>query len=68
MKTNVSQQPKFVGGPFTINVSEQTLPGSSILSNIKAIDLDQQGPYSTLTFSALAENGKPSVRTWNDIR
>ncbi|XP_021960448.2 protocadherin Fat 4 isoform X2 [Folsomia candida] len=54
--------PRIVGGPFRINVSEQTLPGSSILSNIKAIDMDQHGsPYSTLTFSALEDSqGKPS--------
>ncbi|ODM95632.1 Fat-like cadherin-related tumor suppressor [Orchesella cincta] len=45
--------PKFISGPFNINVSEQTLPGSTILSGIKATDLDQQGPYSTLTFSAI---------------
>ncbi|ODM87088.1 Protocadherin-10, partial [Orchesella cincta] len=55
--------PKFISGPFNINVSEQTLPGSTILSGIKATDLDQQGPYSTLTFSAInSRDGKPSVR------
>lgn len=56
--------PKFIGGPFHINISEQTLPGSTILNGIKATDLDQQGPYSTLTFSAInSRDGKPSVRT-----
>jgi len=54
-------QPRIAGGPFRINVSEQTLPGSTILSKIEAKDDDQQGPYSTLTFSALDSLGKPSV-------
>ncbi|CAG7647491.1 unnamed protein product [Allacma fusca] len=52
--------PKWINPPSIVNVSEQTLPGTSILTGFKAIDMDQPGPHSTLTFSALDLHGKPS--------
>jgi len=44
--------PQFIGTPYVINVSEVTVVGSTLIPNskIKAIDEDQQGPFSTVEY------------------
>lgn len=45
-------QPIFVAGPYSVNVSEQTPPGSVLMpaGRIRAVDGDQQGPFSTVQY------------------
>lgn len=45
--------PEFVGTPYIVNISEVTVPGSSLFPGhrIKAIDGDSQGPFSTVEYS-----------------
>ncbi|XP_076032674.1 protocadherin Fat 4-like Cad96Ca isoform X2 [Oratosquilla oratoria] len=43
--------PVFVNEPYFVNVSEVTVVGTIILSNIEARDEDQQGPFSTVHYS-----------------
>ena len=44
--------PQFVGVPYVANVSEQTPPGSALLpaGRVRAVDGDQQGPFSTVQY------------------
>lgn len=44
--------PEFIGTPYTVNVSEVSIPGSGLIpaSKIRAIDGDQQGPFSTVEY------------------
>lgn len=43
--------PKFIGDPYTLNISEVTVPGTVVLQGIKASDIDQQGAFSTVHYS-----------------
>ncbi|XP_022248169.1 protocadherin Fat 4-like [Limulus polyphemus] len=42
--------PKFVGTPYSLNLSEVTVVGTVVMQNIKAIDVDQAGPFSTVEY------------------
>ena len=42
--------PVFRGAPYVVNISELSLVGSVIFSDILAIDADQQGPFSTVEY------------------
>ena len=42
--------PVFVNAPYKLNISELTIVGTRIFSNIKAIDDDQPGPFSTVEY------------------
>ncbi|CAG0889742.1 unnamed protein product [Darwinula stevensoni] len=42
--------PEFVGAPYTVNVSELTVPGSTILT-VRSRDKDQDGPHSTVQYA-----------------
>ncbi|XP_074597982.1 uncharacterized protein LOC141852757 [Brevipalpus obovatus] len=44
--------PEFIAAPYTVNVSEVSVPGSPLVpvSRIRAIDGDQQGPFSTVEY------------------
>ena len=43
--------PNFFDAPYLLNISELTIVGSRIFRNIKAIDADQPGPFSTVEYS-----------------
>ncbi|XP_075236204.1 protocadherin Fat 4-like Cad96Ca [Lycorma delicatula] len=45
--------PQFVNAPYILNISEVTVVGTRVLQGVKAIDADQQGPYSTVQYSVL---------------
>ncbi|GAB0090678.1 protocadherin Fat 1 [Sergentomyia squamirostris] len=45
--------PQWVGAPYSLTLSEVTVPGTRILQGARAIDLDQQGPFSTVEYSIL---------------
>ena len=44
-------EPEWLGLPYVANISEVTLVGSVIMQSIRAIDRDQQGPFSTIVYS-----------------
>ncbi|XP_037076459.1 protocadherin-like wing polarity protein stan [Pollicipes pollicipes] len=48
--------PQFIGAPYTLNISEVTVPGTVVLQGIKAVDADQQGPFSTVHYSVIEGN------------
>ncbi|XP_053211587.1 protocadherin-16-like [Panonychus citri] len=45
--------PEFIGTPYIVNISEVTVPGSSLFPGhrIRANDGDSQGPFSTVEYS-----------------
>ena len=43
--------PIFQNSPYKLNISELTIVGSSIFDQIKAVDQDQPGPFSTVEYS-----------------
>ncbi|XP_039445522.1 cadherin-89D [Culex pipiens pallens] len=45
--------PQWIGGPYSANVSEVTIVGTRILQGVRAVDLDQPGPYSTIEYQVL---------------
>ncbi|XP_055550526.1 protocadherin Fat 1 isoform X2 [Wyeomyia smithii] len=45
--------PKWIGAPYSINISETTAIGTRILQTIHAVDQDQPGPYSTIIYRVL---------------
>ena len=42
--------PVFRGAPYIVNISEHSLVGSYIYSDILALDADQQGPFSSVEY------------------
>nr|XP_015921109.1 protocadherin Fat 4 isoform X2 [Parasteatoda tepidariorum] len=42
--------PMFVGAPYSVNISEVTVVGSTVIQGIKAVDKDQYGPFSTVEY------------------
>ncbi|CAG0916273.1 unnamed protein product [Notodromas monacha] len=56
--------PYFIGGPYAVNVSEMTAVGSTVIE-VLAKDEDQDGPFSTITYSivpdAYSDQGKPPL-------
>lgn len=46
--------PKWINAPYVITLSEVTVPGTRILQGIKAIDDDQEGPFSTVEYQVLS--------------
>ncbi|XP_065202017.1 protocadherin beta-11 isoform X2 [Planococcus citri] len=45
--------PQFINAPYLLNVSEVTVVGTRVLQGIRAVDADQQGPFSTVQYSVL---------------
>uniref|UniRef100_A0A182P920 Cadherin domain-containing protein n=1 Tax=Anopheles epiroticus TaxID=199890 RepID=A0A182P920_9DIPT len=45
--------PVWIGAPYKLNLSEVTVIGTRILQGIRAHDLDQPGPYSTVEYQTL---------------
>ncbi|XP_053680420.1 cadherin EGF LAG seven-pass G-type receptor 1 [Anopheles nili] len=45
--------PTWIGAPYKLNLSEVTVIGTRILQGIRAHDLDQPGPYSTVEYQTL---------------
>ncbi|XP_058117565.1 cadherin EGF LAG seven-pass G-type receptor 1 [Anopheles ziemanni] len=45
--------PIWIGAPYKLNLSEVTVIGTRILQGIRAHDLDQPGPYSTVEYQTL---------------
>ncbi|KAF2362253.1 Cadherin [Trinorchestia longiramus] len=43
--------PVFIGAPYSVNISEATVVGTIIFSDIQATDDDQKGPFSTLKYT-----------------
>lgn len=45
--------PYWIGTPYTLTLSEVTVPGTRILQGTKAEDADQPGPFSTIEYQVL---------------
>ncbi|KAK6633404.1 hypothetical protein RUM44_004006 [Polyplax serrata] len=45
--------PEFINGPYVLNISEVTVIGTRVLQGIRAVDKDQQGPFSTVQYSVI---------------
>ncbi|XP_055906826.1 protocadherin alpha-8 isoform X1 [Eupeodes corollae] len=45
--------PQWIGTPYTLTLSEVTVPGTRILQGARAADIDQQGPFSTVEYQVL---------------
>lgn len=45
--------PQWIGNPYKITLSEVTVPGTRILQGARAVDADQQGPFSTVEYQVL---------------
>ena len=58
--------PQFVAGPFTLNISELSPVGSSLLE-VVALDKDQQGPFSMVEYSVLQGNFSHLVSFLNPL-
>ena len=43
--------PVFIGSPYVLNISEVSLRGSVIFSDVLAVDVDQPGPFSTVQYN-----------------
>ncbi|XP_067014510.2 protocadherin beta-6 isoform X2 [Anabrus simplex] len=43
--------PQFLNAPYILNISEVTVVGTRVLQGVKAVDADQQGPFSTVQYS-----------------
>ncbi|XP_054162337.1 protocadherin Fat 4-like, partial [Oppia nitens] len=43
-------KPEWIGLPYVVNISEVTAVGSVVMQNIRAIDNDQLGPFSTVEY------------------
>nr|CAD7428748.1 unnamed protein product [Timema monikensis] len=56
--------PQFINAPYVLNISEVTVVGTRVLQGVRALDADQQGPYSTVQYSVLpgknADQGVPA--------
>ncbi|XP_034941615.1 protocadherin-8 isoform X2 [Chelonus insularis] len=46
--------PLFVNAPYILNISEVTVVGTRVLQGVRAVDLDQPGPYSTVQYAVLS--------------
>ncbi|XKL64605.1 hypothetical protein PGB90_004691 [Kerria lacca] len=46
--------PQFISAPYLLNASEVTVLGTRVLQSIRAVDIDQQGPFSTVQYSVLS--------------
>ncbi|XP_076359059.1 protocadherin-15-like [Tachypleus tridentatus] len=42
--------PRFIGTPYTVDISEATVVGTVVMQSIKAVDDDQAGPFSTVEY------------------
>lgn len=42
--------PQWIGSPYLLTLSEVTVPGTRILQGARAVDHDQQGPFSTVEY------------------
>ncbi|XP_014295859.1 protocadherin Fat 4 isoform X1 [Microplitis demolitor] len=45
--------PQFVNAPYILNISEVTVVGTRVLQGVRAVDIDQPGPYSIVQYSIL---------------
>ncbi|GLG93434.1 Protocadherin-like wing polarity protein stan [Gryllus bimaculatus] len=45
--------PQFLNAPYVLTISEVTVVGTRVLQGVKAVDADQQGPFSTVHYSVL---------------
>ncbi|KAG8041646.1 hypothetical protein G9C98_002939 [Cotesia typhae] len=45
--------PQFINAPYILNISEVTVVGTRVLQGVRAVDLDQPGPYSTVQYAVL---------------
>ncbi|KAF5307815.1 hypothetical protein FQR65_LT06687 [Abscondita terminalis] len=45
--------PKFINAPYVLNISEVTVVGTRVLQGVRAVDADQQGPFSSVRYSVL---------------
>ncbi|XP_037560945.1 protocadherin-16-like [Dermacentor silvarum] len=42
--------PEFQGTPYFLNISESTVPGTTVMQGIRAVDKDQPGLFSTVEY------------------
>lgn len=45
--------PSWIGAPYSLSLSEVTVPRTRILQGAKAVDIDGPGPFSTVEYSVL---------------
>ncbi|XP_076238326.1 protocadherin Fat 4-like Cad96Ca [Calliopsis andreniformis] len=45
--------PQFVNAPYVLNISEVTVVGTRVLQGVRAVDVDQPGPFSTVQYAVL---------------
>ncbi|KAJ6636860.1 Protocadherin Fat 1 [Pseudolycoriella hygida] len=45
--------PEWIGAPYSLPLSEVTVPGTRILQGARAVDKDQQGAYATVEYQVL---------------
>ncbi|XP_065333277.1 cadherin EGF LAG seven-pass G-type receptor 1 isoform X1 [Cloeon dipterum] len=45
--------PQFINAPYVLNISEVTVVGTRVMQGIRAVDVDQEGPYSTVQYSVV---------------
>lgn len=45
--------PQWIGAPYSLSLSEVTVPRTRILQGAKALDIDGPGPFSTVEYSVL---------------
>ncbi|XP_037028708.1 protocadherin beta-12 isoform X2 [Bradysia coprophila] len=45
--------PEWIGAPYSLHLSEVTVPGTRILQGARAVDKDQQGAFATVEYQVL---------------
>lgn len=53
VKDENDNAPQWVGAPYSLSLSEVTVPRTRILQGAKAVDIDGPGPFSTVEYSVL---------------
>ncbi|XP_055377565.1 protocadherin-16 [Condylostylus longicornis] len=59
--------PQWIGAPYTLTLSEVTVPGTRILQGARAVDDDQQGPFSTVEYAVLPGPNSDFVQFLNPL-
>ena len=60
--------PVFIGAPYTLNISELSLRGSVVSSDILAVDVDQPGPFSTVQYHIEPGPGADTLAFHNPLQ
>ena len=60
--------PVFIGSPYVLNISELSLLGSVIYSDVLAVDVDQPGPFSTVQYNIEPGPGSDQIVFDNQLQ